>query len=487
MKKLCTALLVLLLAAQSASCASGDTQTGGDTASVGETAQAADEAYDFGALDMDGGDFVILNFNQMTELYNILTVEEPDGDLLNDAVWKRNNLLEEQYNVNIVEQNESSPNDVLREAVLAGEDLYDAAYCLTNTLGGMILDGMFHDLRDGKNFRFEEDWWDHAVIDGVAIGENESLYFLSSNLNLYTFDGTWCMYFNKRMCSDLQLDTPYSLVTEGKWTLDRLYEYAAAGANLNGESDWSWNRDAASVYGFSSMTDFILQMYTSCGEKVIDMENGTPYLRAGTDHFYTVTDKLVKIFGERGTSHFCNNDRASGNHYENIFADGRAFFIGAEIKGGDGGGRFADMTDDYGIVPMPKFDESQEEYISPVALWSYFLTVPVTNADMDTTSQILDALSYVSYRDIIPVYYDVVLQIKNIRDEETRDMLDIIRSTRTYLTAYAFGWGNELRGGINNMIRAGENNAASIIASNKASVEKELEDALATYAANAAQ
>ena len=66
MKKLCTALLVLLLAAQTASCASGDTQTGGDTASVGETTQAADEAYDFGELDMGGGDFVILNFNQMT-------------------------------------------------------------------------------------------------------------------------------------------------------------------------------------------------------------------------------------------------------------------------------------------------------------------------------------------------------------------------------------------------------------------------------------
>ena len=143
------------------------------------------------------------------------------------------------------------------------------------------------------------------------------------------------------------------------------------------------------------------------------------------------------------------------------------------------------MTDDYGIVPMPKYDESQEEYISPVALWAYFLTVPVTHADLDTSSKILDAMSYVSYRDIVPVYYDIVLQVKNIRDEETSDMLDIISSTRTYLTAYAFGWGQGLRDGINSMIRQGQNNLASLVAKHEEKVTKELEEALVTYAENA--
>jgi len=405
--------------------------------------------------------------------------------LLDDAVWKRNNLIEEKYNITIVEEHNNDPNGHLRSTVLAGEDLYNASYTLTNTLGSMILDGMFHDLKDGEGFQFDQPWWDHAVMDGAAIGEDESLYFISSNMNLYAFEGTWCMYFNKRMCSDLQLDTPYALVEEGKWTLDRLYEYTSVGANLNGEMDWSWNQEAKSVYGFSSMTDFILQMYTSCEQKVIDIEEGEPVLRAGTDRFYTVTDKLVRVFGEKGTSHFCDNNRGTGNHYENIFAANRAFFIGAEIKGGDGGGRFADMTDDYGIVPMPKFDEAQEEYISPVALWAYFMTVPVTHAELDTSSKILDAMSYVSYRDIVPVYYDIVLQVKNIRDEETSDMLDIISSTRTYLTAYAFGWGANLRSDINNMLRNGENNAASIVAKHESAIAKEFADALNTYAENA--
>ncbi|MBE6658957.1 MAG: hypothetical protein E7604_11025 [Ruminococcaceae bacterium] len=486
MKRLTAALLLLLTAAQCTACASaGGDEAKTDEMTAGETTAAVEETYDFGTLDLGGEDFTILNAQEIRELYNILDVEEPTGDLLDDAVWKRNNLIEEKYNITIVEEHNNDPNGHLRSTVLAGEDLYNASYTLTNTLGSMILDGMFHDLKDGEGFQFDQPWWDHAVMDGAAIGEDESLYFISSNMNLYAFEGTWCMYFNKRMCSDLQLDTPYALVEEGKWTLDRLYEYTSVGANLNGEMDWSWNQEAKSVYGFSSMTDFILQMYTSCEQKVIDIEEGEPVLRAGTDRFYTVTDKLVRVFGEKGTSHFCDNNRGTGNHYENIFAANRAFFIGAEIKGGDGGGRFADMTDDYGIVPMPKFDEAQEEYISPVALWAYFMTVPVTHAELDTSSKILDAMSYVSYRDIVPVYYDIVLQVKNIRDEETSDMLDIISSTRTYLTAYAFGWGANLRSDINNMLRNGENNAASIVAKHESAIAKEFADALNTYAENA--
>jgi len=485
MKKLTALLLLLLIGAQTASCGGTEPTASDDTAPTDTTPAVTEEAYDFGTIDLGGEDFVILNANEIRELYNILDVEEPTGDLLDDAVWKRNNLIEEKYNLNIVEEHNSSPNDQLRQTVLAGEDIYNAAYILTNTLGSLILDGMFHDLKDGEGFRFDQPWWDHAVMDGAVIGEDESLYFISSNMNLYAFEGTWCMYFNKKMCQDLQLEAPYQLAKDGKWTLDRLYEYTSVGANLNGEADWSWNQEAKSVYGFSSMTDFILQMYTSCEQKVIDIENGEPVLNAGTNRFQTVTDKLVRVFGEKGISHFCNNDRSTGNHYENIFAAERAFFIGAEIKGGDGGGRFADMTSDYGIVPMPKFDESQEEYISPVALWAYFLTVPITHTELDTTSKILDAISYVSWRDIVPVYYDIVLQVKNIRDEETSDMLDIISSTRTYLTAYAFGWGQNLRSDINNMMRAGKNNLASIVAKHETSIAKEFADALDTYAANA--
>ncbi len=482
MKRKLALVLVLMTAAQTAACGGTPTDTPDTTDSQSAAAPGAD--YDFGSLDMGGEEFRFLNWPEhISNFYNIIDVETLDGDILNDAVWTRNSTVEEMYKVDIVEENTVDVNELVRTAVMADEDIYDVAYCRTDTLGTLALEGMFYNLADGTGFCLEEPWWDHAIIDDARIGENDALYFLSSDLNLYAFEGTWCMYFNKRMCEDLKLDLPYDTVVAGDWTLDKLYTYISAGANLNGDESWTWNKEGESVYGFASMRDFVMQMFTACGEKPIEIKDGTPLLKAGSERFFQTAGKLAKIFGEAGTAYFAN-DRASGNHYELIYGARRAFFTACEIKGGDGGGVYSEMLDDYGIVPLPKLDESQEDYISPSALWGYFMTVPKTNPDLDSTSVILDAMSYLSYRDIVPDYYEVVLQTKHIRDEETKDMLDIIRSTRTYMTCYAFGWGNTMRNELTNMVLAGSDAAASIIDAHKSAVEEEMALALETYREN---
>lgn len=165
--------------------------------------------------------------------------------------------------------------------------------------------------------------------------------------------------------------------------------------------------------------------------------------------------------------------KTDSSHYEMVFAAGRSMFCGMEIKGGNGGNKFSEMKDDYGIVPMPKYSEDQA-YVSPIAVWTHFMTVPVTNTELDETSIILDAMSYLSYRDIVPKYYDVVLQLKHIRDDETSEMLDIIRDARTYYTAYAFGLGSNLRSQLASAITTGKGGAASIVAANQASIEAEI-------------
>ena len=189
MKRFLAAMLLLLTAAQVTACGSAPTtEPSIDDTTAPTTTEATGETYDFGNIDMGGEDFTILNAKEIRELYNILDVEEPTGDLLDDAVWKRNNLIEEKYHLNIVEEHNDSPNDTLKNAVLAGEDLYNASYILTNTLGSLILSGMFHDLKDGEGFQFDQPWWDHAVMDGAAIGDEQALYFISSNMCLYPFE-----------------------------------------------------------------------------------------------------------------------------------------------------------------------------------------------------------------------------------------------------------------------------------------------------------
>lgn len=482
-KRLISMLLLAALPVSAIACGSGEsTDTTADSAAQ-TTAANPYADYEFPAVDWGGKDFRILNIKTSGSYSGI--VYEMTGDVLDDAMWKRNEMIEEMFNLTLIEElgayNEI--NDTVRSTVLSGDDVYQVAYPRSDSIGGMALDGLFWNLNEGDGFQFDQPWWDQAVMEDFAIGDKQEIYFASSDISLHNFEMSWCLYFNRNQLVDLGLDMPYDTVKAGKWTYDALYKYISVGHNLNGDESYTWNANGQAVYGFTSMQpDAITQMFVSCGEKYVVMNNGQPEFVAGSDKYYSVAEKLAKLFGTAGQSIFAN-DRAGGFHYELIFGAGRAMFTGCEIKSGDGGGAFANMTDDYGIIPLPKYDEAQENYVSPVAVWTYFMTVPSTNKNISDTSKILDAMAYLSYKDVVPAYYDVTLMLKNIRDDETAEMLDIIRGARTYLTAYAFGWGAGLRSAVGSKISSGDADIASTIAAQKTTIEAEIKKSMDTYSA----
>ena len=88
------------------------------------------------------------------------------------------------------------------------------------------------------------------------------------------------------------------------------------------------------------------------------------------------------------------------------------------------------MESTFGLVPMPKLDDSQEEYRSYVAYNTAFLVIPTTQKNTARAGFILDALNYESYIDTLPIYYDVTLSQKGLRNEESIEMLELIRENR---------------------------------------------------------
>ena len=94
---------------------------------------------------------------------------------------------------------------------------------------------------------------------------------------------------------------------------------------------------------------------------------------------------------------------------------------------------FRDMQTDFGILPLPKLDEEQDRYYSTIGSWhSVFLCAPSVQADAERTGAILEALAYESYKTVTPAYYEKTLVGKYIRDDESREMVDIILSSHVY-------------------------------------------------------
>ena len=82
---------------------------------------------------------------------------------------------------------------------------------------------------------------------------------------------------------------------------------------------------------------------------------------------------------------------------------------------------------EFGILPLPKYDESQTGYYTTSRDGRSMFVIPVDVKDADFAGLITEALAVASNKYVVPAYYDVTLKTKTARDDESSEMLDIIR------------------------------------------------------------
>lgn len=100
-----------------------------------------------------------------------------------------------------------------------------------------------------------------------------------------------------------------------------------------------------------------------------------------------------------------------------------------------------DFNDSFGVLPVPKYDESQDGYRSMMATWGTLMTtIPATASDPERTGVILDALAYDSHMNLLEPYYETYLTQKGARNEDSADMLQIVRDTRVINVGSMYGW-----------------------------------------------
>ncbi|MHB1152225.1 MAG: hypothetical protein ACYC00_07915, partial [Eubacteriales bacterium] len=140
----------------------------------------------------------------------------------------------------------------------------------------------------------------------------------------------------------------------------------------------------------------------------------------------------------------------------NMLIDNRLLFRLANIYNIK---QFRDMIDDFGILPGPKFDESQENYYHLISTHaSLGISVPITQTDPERVGLLLEALAYES-AEVAKAHYDVTLTGKFARDEESLVSLEIIFNSKVYDIGKVFGWGS-LGDVIDNAVKQGGNFAS---------------------------
>ena len=463
----------------------GSEPVGQDETSDGTTsAEVTTEAgYDYPDVNYDGYEFRILNIDNFYNCYVKTDVAEQTGETVDDAVYLRNRKVEDKLGIKITEivetftsgDDRQKTGNRLQQAVLAGDESFDCAYVSMSGSAGIITGGYVLDLKKVPGLNLDEEWWDTDL--NAALELDGKLFCATSPLQLTSLDLTWVLLFNKQILENNKLEMPYDLVREGKWTMDKMYEYTSKVANLNGDESFGFTEGGKAVYGIAAHQHTSPYLFLLSGDnKLVETDkSGKLVFTGGTERLYGSMEKAAKLLTtDDGNAILGSNDFTPG-HYYYMFANERAAFLTTELKGTQ---VMRPYNVEFGILPTPKYDENQENYVTYASENVFRLCIPANAEKPERTGVILDALSYESKYEVLPLYYNQTICQKGLRDDDSIEMLSYISDARMTEVGLIFDITTSLVNDLKTAIRNGDTNAASIIAAGKAKVETEITDLL---------
>ena len=480
MKKQTLAVLLLAAALLGTSCGGGTTTTaettGGETdaQTAAETLSPLDQTV--AALpekDYGGYEFTIMDRSTdhiPWETYDVYA-ESENGDAINDAVYQRNRVLEELYNIKIVESPIQNPADNMQKLIIAGDDSIDVFMDGLNALTKLTTGNMLYDYNEIPEIQLDQHWWDQQMRTELSV--NGKCFFATGDISVMDNEATWCILFNKKMIEDYDLDDPYMLVREGVWTFDKMYEMAkAVAADVDGDGKMT----GADQFGFLTEVYNVYALWVGGDNMIIEKDaNDLPVSSMYNERSATVYDKVLEMQFDTSVSAIAGSAVFPAYSDMNVcFTEGRGLFdYGAMALVSD----FRESETDFGILPSPKLDMTQERYcntFSPYNLMAY--AIPATASDISRVGTIMEAMAQVSEHILTPAYMDVSLVGKFIRDNESEEMIELVLATRSYDLGAIYQWGNSF-----SIFNGAAKTKAGTFASQVEKNKKSLDNAIQKY------
>lgn len=485
MKKiLCLFILFALLSVSIVGCVDNPTETQSSVSGTeSEGSEYKDEKGNYVSKlpyqDFQDREFKILVRGKVFETYqsdDFTTDSELYGDLLNDAVAKRNNYIEEKYHVKLNVIKSDTINDDIRKEAAANSGAYDAIMPEIPALATFAQSGYLYDLKSLDNFFEDAPWWDPNATKTFSI--DNKLYFTTGDITILNKVCTPSILFNKDMVQEHGLDNPYQLVRDKKWTFDKFVEMAKAVTVINSTEQ---RTSKENTYGLLTSNGDALAFYGASGETLCGKdEKDEPYITFGGERSVNVAKKVLETLVNSDFAIFAEEfEKPIWVTSLNAFIEGRALFRPSGFSATTKIRKQSDLN--FGILPFPLWDENQDRYYSYCTNGQVAgIAIPKSCEDPEFSAYMIDIYAAAAKNYITPAYYEVNLKTRDARDDESLEMLDIIFSNIVYDIGEAYNFG-KIGSMLNSMLTNRETEVISKFETIQDQVQAEIDRTIDAY------
>jgi hypothetical protein len=98
----------------------------------------------------------------------------------------------------------------------------------------------------------------------------------------------------------------------------------------------------------------------------------------------------------------------------------------------------SEYENEYGIIPYPKYDEAQKDYMTMVDGSHEAMAVGKAASDLEFIGIMTEVLCAESYKQVMPAYYDVCLKQRYASSEKDAEMIDLCVDSRVFDLGYVY-------------------------------------------------
>lgn len=442
MKRFVSLLLALVLAASLAASCSDAEKSGAESSGSAVSGQEGGDETDIfaerrrtpdnlGPRDYGGATVTFIFYK---DYIHYVFTEESDGEVVNDAVFNSNKTVETRLNITLESLDlgvgDGDIPNRLKKFILAGDHAFSFAFGHDTITPAFTLENLFADFYTIPNLDLGQPWWNaRAFKEFTVLGQ---CYMGLGDLSYQGLDRARVLYINEGAAADTGVALPYDDVRAGTWTLDKLVSITKnAYRDLNGDSqvgdgDFFGYMTEGVCYGY--LENFGVSTMGRDSDDMVCVGFDMDKMASLMEKLYgwlTQTDGVKMM----GPNYYPATEFASG---QTLVATSEIGFMITKVRG-------ADVK--YGLLPMPKYDEAQENYVTSCG--EFVLVVPnlLTGDELDRAGATLEAMCSEGYRQIFPAYYYIALEGKFF-ENESLDMLNIINDSRSPSFSFVYDGGS---------------------------------------------
>ena len=413
-------------------------------------------------VNYDGQTFTYIGFGD-----DFPSEEKITGELYNDAAYSREIALEEKFGidfVNLITENGDYTTDMVSREVMSGGTSYDLAKGLMMTVGQpLMLQNCLMDVSNFQTIDLSQKWWLQSLQEVYTL--YDKLYFLSGSIVSNHFLDASCMMFNKQVAENYNITGIYDIVHEGDWTIDKMLEVASViPTNTDGSGTWRF-----CIYPYRSIGEDLL---FSAGFTISHRDDeGNLYIpEALPKELSDFADKVSAFLGD--DTQTCatrilkgemedTNVKYGYKGIEGIFEDDKILFMFGSTELVT---QLRNLDVEFGVIPEPKRDEYQKDYISSGNGSGWCVYVPKVVRDVEFVDMITEAMAALSDEYIRPAYLEKMLKGRSTDDIESRYYIDIVFNARVNDMIDIFGGGDRNSQGdfVNLLSRSIENGSEGL-------------------------